>query len=153
MTGHEMTTPAETDRIAKLLWILTALFCLRVGGQMLVEFLHVGFLPPSREWFSGLIPYPELLASQILILVLQLKIDVNFTRQAGWSYRPRRRAGRWLLWFGAIYLSAMIARYAIRMGLYPQYRWTGGAIPIFFHWVLACYVLLLGYHHWRGDQN
>ena len=52
-----------------------------------------------------------------------------------------------------IYLTAMIARYAIRMGLYPQYRWTGGAIPIFFHWVLAVYVLAIGYHHWRPGRT
>ncbi len=105
-----MTPSSETSRIAKLLWILTALFGLRVLGQVLVEFLHVDFLPPSKEWFSGIIPYPPLLASQILIIALQLKIDVDFTRQTGWSYRPSRRAGQWLLSLGTIYLTAMILR-------------------------------------------
>ena len=94
-----MTSLAETNRSAKLLWILTGLFCLRVVGQVLVEFLHVGFLPPSGEWFSGLIPYPELLVSQVLIIAVQLKIDVDFTRRTGWSYRPRRAVGQWLLGF------------------------------------------------------
>ncbi len=150
-----MTVLLTTTRIRNLLWILTALFCLRVFGQALVELCHVDFLPPSKEWFSGILPYPELLACQTLIIALQLNIDFDFTRQAGWSYRPRRVAGQWLLGFGAIYLTAMIARFAIRMGLYPDQRWTGGAIPIVFHWVLASYVLLLGDHHWRrgpGDQ-
>jgi uncharacterized protein len=148
-----MTTPVGNARIAKLLWILTALFCLRVLGQALVEFLHVRFLPPSQQWFSGIIPYPELLASQILIIALQLKIDLDFTRQAGWAYRPSRRAAWALLSFGAVYLATMMLRYAIRMTLYPDQRWTGGSIPIFFHWVLAAYVLAVGYHHWRGSAG
>jgi hypothetical protein len=147
-----MTTQHKFTRTAILLWFLMALFCLRVLGQILVEFLDVRFLPPSKEWFSGLIPYPPLLASQILIIVLQAKIGLDFTRQTGWSYRPSRRAGRFLLAFGAVYLTAMIIRYVVRMGLYPQERWTGGLIPIFFHWVLASYVLLLGFHHWRQSR-
>ncbi|HLJ10206.1 MAG TPA: hypothetical protein VKU82_03400 [Planctomycetaceae bacterium] len=129
------------------------LFCLRVIGQVLVEFVHVDFLPPSEEWFSGLIPYPLLLASQIAIILVQVKIGLDFTRQAGWSYRPRRRAGFVLLSFGAVYLTVMVIRYAVRMGLYPRERWTGGSIPIFFHWVLAVYVLLVGYHHWRQSRG
>ncbi len=135
-----------------LLWVLMGLFCLRVLGQVLVEFLRVGFLPSSREWFSGLIPYPELLASQILIIALQAKIGLDFTRQSGWSYRPRHLAGLLLLPFGAIYLTAMIIRYVLRMGLYPHERWTGGSIPIFFHWVLALYVITVGVHHWRQSR-
>ena len=38
-------------RIVVGLWSLLALFCLRVLGQVLVETLHVSFLPPSPEWF------------------------------------------------------------------------------------------------------
>src|SRR5262245_26017054 len=140
-------------RIAKTLWILMALFCLRVLGQVLVEFLRVPFLPPSEEWFSGIIPYPRLLASQILIIALQAKIGIDFSRQSGWSYRPRRLAGLFLLTSGTVYLAVMIIRYVVRMGLYPHERWTGGSIPIFFHWILAIYVLAVGYHHWRQSAQ
>src|SRR5690349_10139800 len=136
-------------RTALILWTLMGLFCLRVLGQVLVEFLHVGFLPPSEEWFSGLLPYPPLLASQLLIIALMTRIGVDFTRQSGWTYRPRRLAGSWLLAFGGVYLAVMVIRYAVRMTLYPHERWAGGSIPIFFHWVLAAYVLVLGAHHWR----
>src|SRR4051812_9671498 len=66
---------------SRLLWLLMSLFALRVLGQMLVEFCGVTFLPPSAEWFSGLIPYPSLLASQILILTAMTKINVDFSRQ------------------------------------------------------------------------
>ena len=140
-------------RTALLLWLLMGLFCLRVLGQVLVEFLHVQFLPPSEEWFSGLIPYSPLLASQLVVILLMAKIGVDFTRREGWSYRPRRRAGMALLIFGWLYLLAMTIRYIVRMTLYPSERWTGGSIPIFFHWVLATYVLVLGFHHWRHGRQ
>jgi uncharacterized protein len=134
---------------ATALWLLMGLFALRVLGQVLVEFWHVRCLPPSEEWFSGLLNYPALLTSQIVILLLMLKIGVDFSRQKDWSYRSRRSAGFWLLAFGVIYLSVMIIRYVVRMSLYPHERWTGGSIPIFFHWVLAAYVLVLGLDHWQ----
>jgi hypothetical protein len=139
--------------VAMVLWFLMALFCLRVLGQILVEVWHVRFLPPSEEWFSGLIPYPQLLTSQILIILLMAKIGLDFTRQSGRTYRPRRRAGSLLLTFGTAYLVVMVIRYVVRMALYPQERWTGGLIPIFFHWVLAAYVLVLGWHHWRQGRR
>jgi putative CocE/NonD family hydrolase len=146
-----LTSHTEISRTARILWFLMGLFCLRVLGQVLVEFLHVRFLPPSPEWFSGLIPYPELLASQILVIVLQAKICVDFTRKSGWSYRPRRLAGLLLVPFGAVYLAVMLIRYVVRMALYPHEHWTGGSIPIFFHWVLALFVLSVGYHHlWQS---
>ena len=49
--------------------------------------------------------------------------------------------------FGSIYLLSMILRYIIRMYIYPEERWTGGCIPIFFHCVLATFVLAWG--HWK----
>jgi len=51
---------------------------------------------------------------------------------------------------GWFYLAVMIIRYIIRMALYPPERWTGGSIPIFFHWVLAAFVIILG---WRQRAN
>jgi len=148
-----MTTRPAISGTAVALWILTGLFCVRVIGQVLVEYLNVGLLPPSEEWSSGLIPYPQLLASQILIIALQAKVGLDFTRQSGWSFRPRRTAGLWLLRIGSIYLAVMIIRYIVRMAQYPLERWTGGLIPIFFHWLLATYVLIVGYHHWREGRG
>ncbi len=139
-------------RTAAALWILTALFGLRVLGQVLVELRDVCWLPPSEAWVSGVIPYYWLLASQIVILGVQAKIGLDFTRQSGCCHRPRRLAGELLISFGATYLTVMILRYIIRMGLYPRERWAGGSIPIFFHWVLGVYLLLVGYHHWRASR-
>jgi len=140
----------------RYLWLLTALlflFCLRVLGQILVAFFGVKFLPPMEEWFSGLLPYPELLTSQILIILLYGKICLDFARGYGYFVTPRPRLGINLLKFGWLYLGVMIIRYVIRMGLYPHERWTGGSIPIFFHWVLASFLLVLGHYHWRSTTQ
>lgn len=134
-------------------WLLTTLlflFFLRVLGQVLVAFFGVKFLPPMEAWFSGLLPYPELLTSQILIIFLYGKICLDFARGHGYFVTPRPRLGINLVKFGWFYLGVMIIRYVIRMGLYPRERWTGGSIPIFFHWVLASFVLVLGHYHWRS---
>ena len=116
------------------LWALTALFCLRVLGQVLVAFLDVQWLPPMERWYSGLVPYPALLASQLLIIALMVTVCVQFTRRSGWFYRPRRILGLPLLLFGWTYLAVMAAR-AVLIWDRP--------IPIVFHWVLAAFIIVV----------
>lgn len=141
---------SELRRYTLALWALFALFVLRVAGQLLIAVGFGDFLPPWEEWFSGLVPYPQLLGSQIVIIILFTKICMDFTRGRGFFVVPRRGMGVSLLAFGSVYLAVMVIRYVIRMALYPPERWTGGSIPIFFHWVLASFVLVLGTYHWRS---
>jgi putative CocE/NonD family hydrolase len=151
--SQQSSSPSTQKRYLWLLGTLLFLFCLRVLGQVLVAFFGVKFLPPMEEWFSGLLPYPELLTSQILIILLYGKICLDFARGRGYFVTPGRRLGINLLKFGWLYLGVMIIRYVIRMGLYPHERWTGGSIPIFFHWVLASFLLVLGHYHWRWSAQ
>jgi len=137
----------DSRRYFWILLFLLFLFCLRVIGQMLVAFLHVSFLPPMKEWFSGLLPYPELLVSQFLIIFLFSKICFDFYRGRGYFVQPSGRLGRNLKIFGWIYLCAMVLRYVLRMSLYPDQRWFGGTIPIFFHYVLASFILVFANFH------
>ena len=123
-----------------LLWLLLALFTLRVLGQALVAFFDVQFLPPMEAWYSGVVPYEYLLPSQLLIIAVMAKICLDFTRERGFFYRPRRHFAREWLWFGSVYLGAMVAR-AIFLWDHP--------IPIFFHWVLAAFVITVGLSHRR----
>lgn len=134
-------------RYAAALWLLAFLFFLRVAGQVLVAFVNVSWLPPMAEWYSGLLPYPLLLPAQILILALQTKIGLDFSRGAGFFVRPRRILGRPLRWFSAVYFAAMGLCYGATMTLHPERRWLGGAIPIVFHWVLAAYLFTLSHYH------
>jgi hypothetical protein len=120
------------------LWALLALFVLRVIGQALVVFSDVRFLPPMEAWYSGLMPYEYLLPSQLLIIAVMAKICADFTRQRGYFYEPKRFFAKEWLWFGYVYLAAMIAR-AVFLWDHP--------IPIFFHWVLAAFVITVGHSH------
>ena len=154
LADNSTAAPADIrHRYFPFLLALLFLFCFRVLGQILVMFFHVAFLPPAEEWFSGLMPYPELLTAQILIIALYGKICFDFVpgspSQSGFFANPRRGLGTGLLIFGSLYLGVMIIRYIIRMSLYPNERWTGGCIPIFFHWVLSSFILVLGSYHWR----
>jgi hypothetical protein len=137
-----MSTAPRSRTYAIWLSLLLLLFCFRVAGQMLVAFAGVTFLPPMKEWYSGLMPYPYLLPTQFLIIILFGKICVDLFRGRGFFALPRHSLGAFLQIFGIIYFVAMIIRYVLRMSLYPSQRWTGGSIPIFFHWVLATYLLI-----------
>ncbi len=134
------------------LWSLTLLFCLRVLGQILVAVWQVPFLPPMAHWYSGLIPYPILLLTQLLILGLQAKINTNLARQSGFFRRPKLLVGKGLQYFCYIYAAVMVVRYVATMTLYPERRWLGeGTIPIVFHFVLSAYLWFCGcgYRYWR----
>lgn len=141
-------TPASR-RYAFALWTLLGLFVARVAAQLLIALGGGTFLPPWEEWFSGALGYPPLLASQIAIILIYGRIAVDVTRGRGVFALPRRRAAVALLAGGSVYLAVMALRYAIRMTLYPPERWSGGSIPIFFHWVLAGFLLVLGFYHRR----
>ena len=132
-----------------MLAALTALFLLRVLGQMLVAYDSVSFLPSMPHWYSGLLPYPLLLPSQLLILTLQAIVCVQFARGGGMVVMPRRpRLGAVLIGIALVYASAMVVRYALTMTWYPERRWVGpGTIPSVFHVVLAAFIGTVGKYH------
>ena len=80
-------TPAPAmrarSRAAVMLVALTLLFALRVAGQALVAFFDVGWLPPMEAWYSGLLPYPILLPTQLAILAVQVTLDGCMWRRGG----------------------------------------------------------------------
>ena len=116
-------------------------------GQFLVVLNAALWLPPMKEWYSGLLPYPALLPTQVLIAVVFGWICVDFTRGRGFWMKPRPFFGRGLLVFAYVYLAAMVLRYVLRMALVPEARWFGQTIPIFFHWVLASFLIVFGRWH------
>ena len=126
--------------MAAFLWVLLVAFVLRVLGQALVVFLDVQFLPPANAWYSGLMPYEYLLPSQLLIIAVMAKICLDFSRQHGYFFEPKRWLAKELLWFGYVYFAAMLAR--------ALFLWDR-PIPIVFHWVLAAFVITVGLSHRR----
>ena len=145
--GKEERTVAQ--RLAPILWFLLFLFILRVIGQILVVLKLVDFLPPMEEWQSGLLPYKYLLASQIIVIILYGKICWDFSKGEGFFVLPFNKLGKVFLVFGTVYFISMVIRYILQMIIYPETRWFGGTIPIFLHFVLATFLILVGKYHLR----
>ena len=120
------------------LWILLGLFALRVLGQLLVVAGMAPFLPPIDEWQSGLLPYPALLASQILILVLLITVCVQFSRGRGYFVGHHAWLATPLWVVGWLYAIGMVVRYALL---------RRDIIPVMFHIVLASFLLVVAHHH------
>jgi len=123
-----------------LLWILFALFALRVLGQLLVVAGLAPFLLPMDDWQSGVLPYPLLLASQILILGVLATACVQFSRGKGFFVRPQSWLATPLWIIGWIYAVGMVVRYAAL---------RRDPIAVVFHVVLASFLLVVAYRHRR----
>jgi hypothetical protein len=135
---NERTYHPDRDRkLAGLLMALTALFAMRVSGQILVALGLADGLPAFEQWQSGLLPYPALLASQAAILGLMATLEWQLWRGHGWLVAPRPRLAVWLRRFSYLYAGSMVVRYALTMALMPEWRWFGHSIPTLFHCVLA----------------
>jgi hypothetical protein len=126
---------------------LTLLFSVRVAGQALVYFFGVSWLPAMEHWQSGIIPYPSLLVIQIAMLVGMIKISTDICHGAGYFSKPRPSWSYYLVGFSFLYAAAMALRYILTMIFRPEMRWFGQTIPIFFHFVLAGFILILGRYH------
>ncbi len=149
--GKKDVTIAQ--HLAPILWFLLFLFILRVLGQILVVLKLVDFLPPMEQWQSGLLPYQYLLASQIIIIMFYGKICLDFSNNKGFFVVPFRKLGKGLFIFGTVYFLSMVIRYILQMIIFPETRWFGGTIPIFFHFVLATFLILVGKYHLFASKN
>lgn len=129
---------------ALILGILTLLFAARVAGQLVTLFFPVKFLPPFDRWYSGVIPYPILLPIQLLLLTLMLKIVWDVYQGTGYFRIFKPQAGRILKVLSYAYALIMVGRYALTMILRPELRWFTETTPIWFHFVLASFLFMLG---------
>jgi hypothetical protein len=116
-----------------LLVVCLLAFIARVAGQMIVLRRAPSRLPPMKDWYSGLVPYPVLLPVQLAIVALMI-----------WMIRnpPKPRAARAITVFAILYAAAMLVRFILLRTQHPELQWyEGGMIPILFHWVLATFLL------------
>ena len=140
---------SKGQRIPMILCVLLVLFVLRVIGQLVVLIFEPAWLPPMKDWYSGLLPYPLLLPSQIAIIVLMIVM----IRQVSRPNAPQRRLAIGIWVFAAIYAGVMLVRLIILRTSHPELLWyEGGAIPVMFHWVLATFLVLYGRRRGAGGK-
>ena len=138
-TNHGKSGPPTA---AKGMVLLSVLFFLRVLGQFLVWRRPRAWLPPMEQWQSGLLPYPMLLGSQAAIVGLQTALNVQSLRGDAPLGVRRPRFGRVIGALSTVYFGSMVFRYVYSMRRFPERRWFGKTIPIWFHGVLATYLFL-----------
>jgi uncharacterized protein len=135
----------DARRAGWFLLLFTALFAVRVAGQLAVVAWAPRWLPPMRDWH--LMPYRLLLPIQLLFLVVMVWLLVSCFRRSGVAVEPVPELGVAVAAFSGVYAGAMVVRYVVRMRRRPAERWFGGAIPIVFHWVLASFLFVFGSYH------
>jgi hypothetical protein len=121
------------EKAGAILALLTALFVVRVAGQVFVLARRPAWLPPAGEW--NLMPYRLLLPLQAALVGLMVALCVG-ARVPGLAAIAVPAS--------FVYWGSMAARYAVRMARRPNQRWFGGTIPIVFHCVLAAFLFVLG---------
>lgn len=134
------------------LWFLVLIFCLRVIGQLVQTVSPVSWLPPPAAWQGSAFPYPILLASQLVLIVV---MSLVARRHATASVPRRTSLGKWLLLAGSVYFLVMAGRLLAGLADLSADPWVQRTIPAFFHLVLASYVLLLAAFHlnWLSRES
>ncbi|HEY6507527.1 MAG TPA: hypothetical protein VIY56_05915 [Vicinamibacterales bacterium] len=122
------------------------MFCTRVVAQPAALVLDTRLIPRFDAWYSGAIPYPQLLAAQVAILAwLAWTARAVQTRRV----RPSRRLGAWLLAFAGVYAAVMVARLGLGLTVFRDVTWFARPVPTVFHLVLAGYLAVYGHLHFR----
>ncbi len=134
-----------------MLWVLLGAFVVRVLGQVFVGVTAPPWLPPMEQWYSGLLPYPVLLPTQIVLIGIMMRFARRVTRHGGRLPDDPRRS-TWLARASCVYAAVMVVRYAMQMVLRPEWRWFGHTIPIVFHLVLAGWLYVLA-GAWRAPRT
>jgi hypothetical protein len=143
-----LAAPADDPRAAgAVLLLLTALFLLRVAGQVAVALVAPAWLPPMAHWH--LMPYRYLLPIQLVFLAVMATVSAVFLAGSV-LITPRPAVGAAVVALSGVYAAAMAVRYGVRMRRRPDQRWFGGTIPIVFHCVLASFLLVYGAYNLRA---
>ena len=148
--GGTHVTALGSRRYAPWLWVLAALFCVRVIAQPVALILHPGFLPPFDAWHSAVIPYALLLASQGIILFWLAWTAMRFSTAA---VTPNRRIGVNALILGTLYFSVMALRLLLGATILHDQRWFARPLPTIFHLVLATYLILFAHFHYHRSST
>ncbi|MEK6804221.1 MAG: hypothetical protein AABZ34_16395 [Nitrospirota bacterium] len=136
--------PRASQAYGWLLLGLLLLFLFRVVTQLVQSVSPVAVLPSFEAWQSGALPYPLLVAFQLLILVACAR--VVWSVLSGTVVSSAKK-GRRLLALGWVYFIAMGIRLVVGLTIASDHFWFGATLPTLFHLVLACFLLVWGAFH------
>ena len=128
-----------------LLWTITIIFLGRILAQVFVGIYSPSYLPKMEMWYSGLLPYPILLTYQMFMYTCMVIFNFCLLMGRGPLFLVLNdKVSIYYIYFGITYFSLMVIRFIIHKIKEPEITWPRGSIPIFFHFFLALYIILLG---------
>jgi hypothetical protein len=139
-----------SQRYAPWLWLLLGLFTIRVLAQPLALRVESPLLPRFESWHSGLLPYPILVVTQVLIILWLVRTAWSFSTG---GVSPRSRFGALIMVLGGVYFGVMMIRLVLGATLLSHERWFASPWPTLFHLVLAAYLCVYGHFHWRYGSD
>ena len=134
------------NRHFRWLFALAGLFVLRVLAQLIQAVQPVSILPPFDAWHGAVLPYPVLVASQIVLVLVFAIILVRVRRE---TIIPRRWKYRVCFALGGVYFAFMAFRFVSGLTFFVNDAWFAKHLPAFFHVVLASFILVLGHYIYR----
>ena len=130
--------------------LLAGLFGLRVLAQLIQAIYPLSFMPPFQAWHSAVLPYPVLVASQVVIILLIAAVLLRVKADAVVPHR-------WKYWtcfsLGGLYFSFMAFRLIAGLTFLSDHPWFSKSLPAFFHVVLASFILLFGHYIYQKAAN
>lgn len=129
---------------ARLLLALSLMFLIRIAGQAVQRWMPQSFLPPFDAFQGSSLPYELLLLIQIIILFWMLRMTWKVSRD---EFIRNERTGRILAWVGGIYMAGSVTRILIGIFFPDADTWFKAEIPVFFHLVLAGFLIILAKCH------
>ncbi len=153
-TQIELFNTKATQRYAsqpytKWLWLCTGLFAFRVVSQLAALLFKPNFLPTFESWHGGVLPYPLLLITQVLIFTWLVWTAWQFSQS---KVYPRRRLGMVIIILASLYFLVMLLRLLLGLTILSEHRWFASYLPAFFHLVLASYLFLYAHFHFRHGK-
>lgn len=140
----------HAKRSGRWLLFLTLLFVGRVVAQPLAAATGWAWLPPFDAWQSGALPYPLLLTSQVLIVLIMWRT----ARAIGGGRLARSRGVGWALaLFTGMYGGVMVARLVLGLTIARGHWWLDAPLPTVFHLVLTTYLATVVHHHLRDAPD
>jgi hypothetical protein len=121
-----------------------------VIAQFVEAFIDVPGVPDFEAWHSASIPYWCLLTTQILILIFMIFTYRKFN--LGYVSASKLRGYLYLIW-GAAYLLAMLSRHILGLTIYSESVWFTSFLSIYFHYVLAVFLITIGSAHFKGAKS
>ena len=103
----------------------------------------------SQAWQSGALPYPVLLASQVLLAVWMAYAAAGV---ATGRTRPDRAVGRRFAAAAAVYAAVMVPRLVLGLTVARGHWWLDAPLPTVFHLVLMTFLAVYGHYHLRGHR-